>query len=162
MLTIAEKEYARWHLSSATSLIIHVTLNDGTAVSHDLVNKQLAWIQFNKAWKNVRHFSDSILKSISLHKDGWIGMTISLKVVPKSPEAINMMTSSNGNIFRVTGHLCGELCGSPVKSPHKGQWRGALMFSLICARINGWVDNGDAGDFRRYLAHYDVTVMNQH
>ena len=29
---------------------------------------------------------------------------------------------------------------SPVNSPHKGQWRGALMFSLICA-------------------HYDVIVM---
>ena len=28
---------------------------------------------------------------------------------------------------------------SPVNSPHKGQWRGALMFPLICARINGWV-----------------------
>ena len=26
---------------------------------------------------------------------------------------------------------------SPVNSPHKGQWRGALMFSLICAWING-------------------------
>ena len=29
----------------------------------------------------------------------------------------------------------------PVNSPHKGQWRGALMFTLICARINGWVNN---------------------
>ena len=48
---------------------------------------------------------------------------------------------------------------SPVNSPHKGQWRGALMFSLICARINGWVNNGEAGDSRRYLAHYDVIVM---
>ena len=28
---------------------------------------------------------------------------------------------------------------SPVNSPHKGQWRGTLMFSLICAWINGWV-----------------------
>ena len=27
----------------------------------------------------------------------------------------------------------------PVNSPHKGQWRRALMFSLICAWINGWV-----------------------
>ena len=26
---------------------------------------------------------------------------------------------------------------SPVNSPHKGQWRGALMFSLICARTPG-------------------------
>ena len=48
---------------------------------------------------------------------------------------------------------------SPVNSPHKGQWRGALMFSLICTRINGWVNNGEAGDLRRHRAHYDVTVM---
>ena len=48
---------------------------------------------------------------------------------------------------------------SPVNSPHKGQWRGALMFSLICGRINGWVNNGEAGDLRRHHAHYDVSVM---
>ena len=48
---------------------------------------------------------------------------------------------------------------SPVNSPHKGQWRGALMFSLICAWINGWVNNRGAGDFRRHCAHYDVTVL---
>ena len=47
---------------------------------------------------------------------------------------------------------------SPVNSPHKGQWRGALMFSLICAWINSWVNNCEAGDLRRYRAHYDVTV----
>ena len=48
---------------------------------------------------------------------------------------------------------------SPVNSPHKGQWRGALMFTLICARINGWVNNGEAGDLRRNRAHYDVIVI---
>ena len=48
---------------------------------------------------------------------------------------------------------------SPVNSSHKGQWRGALMFSLICVWINGWVNNRGAGDLRRYRAHYDVTVM---
>ena len=48
---------------------------------------------------------------------------------------------------------------SPVNSPHKGQWRGALMFSLICVWINSWVNNGKAGDLRRYRVHYDVTVM---
>ena len=48
---------------------------------------------------------------------------------------------------------------SPVNSPHKGQWRGALMFTLICARINGWVNNREAGDLRRYRTHYDVIVM---
>ena len=47
----------------------------------------------------------------------------------------------------------------PVNSPHKGQWRGALMFSLICVWINAWVNNREAGDLRRYRAHYDVIVM---
>ena len=50
---------------------------------------------------------------------------------------------------------------SPVNSPHKGQWRRALMFSLICAWINGWVNNGEAGDLRPHGAHYDVTVVNE-
>ena len=35
---------------------------------------------------------------------------------------------------------------SPVNFPHKGQWHGALMFSLICVWINGWVNNREAGD----------------
>ena len=48
---------------------------------------------------------------------------------------------------------------SPVNSPHKGQWRGALMFSLICVSRNDWVNNREAGDLRRYRAHYDVIVM---
>ena len=49
---------------------------------------------------------------------------------------------------------------SPVDSHHKGQWRGALMFSLIVAWANGWANNRDAGDLRRYLAHHDVSVMH--
>ena len=51
---------------------------------------------------------------------------------------------------------------SPGNYPHKGQWRGALIFSLICTRVNGWVNNGEAGDSRRYRAHYDVTVMSEY
>ena len=70
---------------------------------------------------------------------------------------IIMMTSSNRNIFRITGHLCGEFTGRWWIP--KGQWRGALMFSLICFWINGWVNNREAGDLRRYRAHYDVIVM---
>ena len=48
---------------------------------------------------------------------------------------------------------------SPVNSPHKCQWRGALMFSLICVWINDWVNNRETGDLRRYRVHYDVIVM---
>ena len=48
---------------------------------------------------------------------------------------------------------------SSVNSPHKGQWRRALMFSLTCVWINGWVNNREAGDLRRHRVHYDVALM---
>ena len=48
---------------------------------------------------------------------------------------------------------------SPVNSPDRGQWRGALMFSLMYAWFNVWVNNGDAGGLRRLRDHNDVTVM---
>ena len=50
---------------------------------------------------------------------------------------------------------------SPVNSPHKGQWRGAFMFSLVWAWINGWANNREAGGLRLHRTHYDVTVMWQ-
>ena len=52
-----------------------------------------------------------------------------------------------------------EIHRSPVNFPHKGQWRGALMFSLIYAWINDWVNNREAGDLRRHHGHYDVIIM---
>ena len=49
---------------------------------------------------------------------------------------------------------------SLVNSLHKGQWRGALMFSLICVWINGCANNREAGDLRRHRVNYDVIVMS--
>ena len=74
-------------------------------------------------------------------------------------ENITMMTSSNWNIFRVTGPLWRESL-SPVDSPHKGQWCGALMLSLICTWTNVWVNNLDNGDLRRDRAHYGARQCN--
>ena len=48
----------------------------------------------------------------------------------------------------------------PMNSPHKGQWRRALMFSLICTWIHGWVNTREADDLIRHRAHHDVTVMS--
>ena len=48
---------------------------------------------------------------------------------------------------------------SPVNSQHKGQWREALVFSLICTPIWGWVNNREAGELRCHCTHYDVIVM---
>ena len=71
--------------------------------------------------------------------------TFNIFIVKLSTETwknTSMMTSSNGNIFRVTGH-----------------WRGALRYFLICVWINDWVNNREAGDLRRYRAHYDVIAI---
>ena len=62
-------------------------------------------------------------------------------------------------IFSAFLAICAGNSPVPVNSPHKGQWRGALMFSLICVWINDWVNNREAGDVRRYRGHYDVIVM---
>ena len=70
-----------------------------------------------------------------------------------------MMTSLNGNFPRYWPFVRGIHWRSPVNPPHKGQWRGALMFSLICVWINGRVNNREAGDLRRHHADYNVTVM---
>ena len=72
---------------------------------------------------------------------------------------LSMMKSSNGNIFCVTGHLYGEFTG-PRWIPHtKASDAELWCLFFICVRINGWVNHREAGDLRRYRAHYDVTVM---
>ena len=50
---------------------------------------------------------------------------------------------------------------SPVNSQHKGQWRGVLMFSLICVWINGWVNNREAGDLSVSTKWNDIFVVIQ-
>ena len=72
------------------------------------------------------------------------------------------MTSSNGNIFRITGYwpFVWGIHRWPMNSPHKRQWRGVLMFPLICW-INVWANNREAGDLRRHRAHCNVSVMDQ-
>ena len=69
------------------------------------------------------------------------------------------MTSSNGNFFRVTGHLCGEFTG-PGEFPAQRPVTQSLdvFFDL---RLNKRENNHEAGDLRRYRFHYDVIVMFQ-
>ena len=77
------------------------------------------------------------------------------------PYSFRKMTSSNGNIFRVTGRLCGEFTG-PRWIPHTKASDAELWFFFICAWINGWVNKHEAGDLRRHRAHYDVIEMRLH
>ena len=67
-----------------------------------------------------------------------------------------MMTSSNFPCYRpfvreITGHRWIRLT--------KASDAKFSVFSLICTWTNGWVNNRDADDLRRHLAHYGVTVM---
>ena len=48
-----------------------------------------------------------------------------------------------------------------IKWKHFPRYWPFVMFSLICVWINGWVNNGEAGDLRRHRAYYDVIVMDQ-
>ena len=71
---------------------------------------------------------------------------------------VDMMTSSNGNIFALLAISAGNSSVS-AEFPAQSQWRGALMFSLICAWIQVCVNNGETGNLRHHRAPYDVIVM---
>ena len=51
---------------------------------------------------------------------------------------------------------------SPVSGESPSQTPVTVVFSLICAWTNGWVNNRNAGDLRRHCSHYDITVMRIH
>ena len=74
----------------------------------------------------------------------------------------SMMTSSNGNIFRVTGHLCGEFTDHRWIPLTKASDAELWCFLWSAPWINSWVNNREAGDLRRHHAHYDVIVMITH
>ena len=62
--------------------------------------------------------------------------------------------------FSMLMDVCaGNSPGTGEFPAHTGQWCRTLMFSLICAWINSWVNNREAGDLRCHHGLYDVTVM---
>ena len=82
-----------------------------------------------------------------------------LMTIKHNKSGTTMMTSSNGNIFRVTGHLCGKFTGHWLIPRTKANDAELWCCFFICAWIYGWVNNHDAGDLSRHRVHYDVTVM---
>ena len=72
----------------------------------------------------------------------------------------DMMTSSNGNIFRVTGPLWGEFTGDRWIPHTKASDAELWCFLWSAPWINDSVNNREAGDLRRHRAHYDVIVTD--
>ena len=70
-----------------------------------------------------------------------------------------VMTSSNGNIFRVIGLLSEEFTGHWWIPLTKVSDVELCCFLWSLPWLNGWVNNREAGDMRRHRAHYDAIVM---
>ena len=86
-----------------------------------------------------------------------------IKKLLNVPFILTMMTSSNENLFRVTGLFAGN---SPVtgdghrwnlltKASEAGLW----CFLWSKPWINGWVNNREPGDLRRHCPHYEVNLI---
>ena len=75
---------------------------------------------------------------------------------------LSMMTSSNANIFRVTGPLCGEFTGPGEFPTPRPVTRSFDVFvdQRLNKRLSELVNNREAGDLRRHRGHYDVIVMD--
>ena len=70
-----------------------------------------------------------------------------------------MMTSSNGNILRVTGPLSGDFTGHRWIPLTKASYVELRYFLWSASSINGLVNNLEVDDLRRLPAHYDVIIM---
>ena len=114
---------------------------------------------------NPQHvFGDYTFKITTTSSNEWIvlGLATHIRVMQCTDSALTliMMMSSNGNLSRVTGPLCGEFTDHRwiplTKASDAELWR---FLSSVPAWINGWVNNREAGDLRRHRARYDVIVM---
>ena len=104
--------------------------------------------------KSKRFISAIQSENVTLNNSGWKQNINKLSCIekPKWLHHSNAWWRHQMEAFSALLAIC---------APHKGQWRGALVFTLICVWINGWVNNREAGDLRRNHAHYDVTVMEE-
>ena len=122
---------------------------------HDDVIK---WKHSPRHWPFVRGIHRSPVNSP--HKGQWRGALTFILISARINVWVNRDDVIKWKHFPPHWPFVRGIHRSPVNSPHKGQWRGVLMFTLICARINGWVNNHGAGDLRRHRAHYYIIIMH--
>ena len=108
-------------------------------------------------WNLLFNDNNNISLLVFPHSQSWISI-IQVQVPDKRSTYMSWWRHQM-ETFSALLAICAGIHRSPVNSPHKCQWSGALTFSLICAWIKGWVNNGEVGDLRHHHVHYDVTVM---
>ena len=101
----------------------------------------------------ISHMYQAFLEGIALLNQGLPCLRIQRKY--KHDTFVFLIISQNRNHYSVV-MMSVMACPIPLL---KGQWRGALMFSLICVWTNGWANKQDAHDLRRHRAHSDITVV---
>ena len=165
----------RWYHSQAG----HINCSDITRTSWrlklpatQLFFQQFIWANNKENMKNPHSICDCSIQTQDVYFEvdhvftmGFISIYSVTYALQVSPDQLTwMQTSCHYDVTRGKHFPCYRpfvrgIHRSPVISPHKGQWRGALIFPLIWAWINRWVNNREAGDLRRDRAHYDITVM---
>ena len=137
-----------WHLSIKFNLNPHID---------DLLYLNVRILSYEKGNFSVL-FLVELLLIIPWRGNTWKGWSYWDRQVKAMVYFGYMMTSSNGNILRVTGPLWGESIGHqwiPLTKTTDAE----LWFFFICAWFNSQANSRDAGDLRRHRAHYDVTVL---
>ena len=125
------------------------------AISKGIWYVHQEWMLLNSAWHIV--CSTRCHYTVCRWWDLWHATHTYMRTV--SPRDFIMMTSSNGNIFRVTGPLCGEFTGHRLIPLTKASDAELWCFLWSSPWINRWVNNPKAGDLKLHRAHYGVTVV---
>ena len=115
---------------------------------------------FTASWyRNYKSVDDTLKSNFCVRFPG-VDMHWAAVMAPAAWNTGRMMTSFNGNIFRVTGPLCGEFTGHRRIPLTKTSDAELWCFLWTAPLINSWVNISDTGILRRHRAHYDVIVMD--
>ena len=157
----------KWHIQTGGHFVSNGELSR-KCYNKSLIAKEKYWNTILPFWSMGCECKEVVLIDWTCQPDCLAGQmrVISYMVSLLSITLINLMAMVPGRgchheyVIKWKHFPCyWPFVRSPVNSPHKGHRRRALMFSLICVLINGWVNNREAGHLRCYHAHYDVIVM---
>ena len=134
----------------------HQSISKSILSYHPSCSVAFAWEQWDKTicWWDILHYSRS---QYCCHPRMNINTVSNSKVTWRNHDDVIKWKH-----FPSCWPFVRGIHRSPGNSPHTDQWRAALMFSLIGAWINDWVNNRGAGDLRPHRTHYDVIVMAIH
>ena len=148
MNIVSITNFVAWHLNSRVLYVTHVRYGQCRVLAGESNTSQPNQIS-NKYKTSAIRFT-SINQLITPR-------CVALKFIVFLPQ---VWWRHQMETFSALLAICAGIHRSPVNSPHKGQRRGALIFSLNSAQINGWINNREAGDLRCIRLHYDVTIMS--